>query len=117
MCLGAARSLQYLHSRKGNQQKVLHRDIKSSNILLDENWNAKIADFGLSITGPANQQYTFLVSHVVGTIGYCYPMYAEMMLLTIESFGVVLFEVLCSRPCVECGYQTNLGQNMSWVMK
>ncbi|PWA76986.1 hypothetical protein CTI12_AA228390 [Artemisia annua] len=86
------------------QQRVLHRDIKSSNILLDENWNAKIADFGLSKFGPANQPYTFLVSNGVGTIGYCDPLYVESGLLTKESdvysFGVVLFELLCGRLCI-----------------
>ncbi|KAL7600338.1 hypothetical protein Lser_V15G22734 [Lactuca serriola] len=105
ICVGAACGLQYLHDPRGTQQRVLHRDIKSANILLDENWNAKIADFGLSKYGPANQQHTFLFSDAKGTLGYCDPMYIETMLLTKESdvysFGVVLFEVLCSRPCVD----------------
>lgn len=71
ICIGAARGLAYLHNPAGTQQRVLHRDIKSSNILLDENWNARIADLGLSKFGPANQQYTFLVSNHVGTRVYC----------------------------------------------
>ncbi|KAL8205019.1 hypothetical protein R6Q57_010642 [Mikania cordata] len=104
ICIGAARGLEYLHNPNGAMQRVLHRDIKSSNILLDENWNAKISDFGLSKFGPANQKYTFLVSNVVGTFGYCDPLYADMGYLTKESdiysFGVVLFEVLCGRPSV-----------------
>ncbi|PWA82180.1 Protein kinase, ATP binding site-containing protein [Artemisia annua] len=82
--------LAYLHNPGQSQQRVLHRDIKSSNILLDENWNARIADFGLSKFGPANQPYTFLVSNGVGTIGYCDPLYA----------GSVLFEMLCGRLCI-----------------
>ncbi|KAL7596054.1 hypothetical protein Lser_V15G29986 [Lactuca serriola] len=65
ICLGAAMGLSYLHDPKGTQQRVLHRDIKSSNILLDENWNAKVSDMRLSKIGPANQQHTFLVSNVV----------------------------------------------------
>ena len=101
ICIGAARGLAYLHNPGQTQQRVLHRDIKSSNILLDENWNARIADFGLSKFGPANQPYTFLVSNAVGTIGYCDPLYVESGLLTKESdvysFGVVLFEILCGR--------------------
>ncbi|KAJ9537436.1 hypothetical protein OSB04_030169 [Centaurea solstitialis] len=104
ICLGAARGLSYLHNPAGTQHRVLHRDIKSSNILLDENWNAKISDFGLSKFGPADQPFTFLLSNVVGTIGYCDPLYVEMGFLTKESdvysFGVVLFEVLCGRLCV-----------------
>uniref|UniRef100_A0A251SU26 Putative concanavalin A-like lectin/glucanase domain-containing protein n=1 Tax=Helianthus annuus TaxID=4232 RepID=A0A251SU26_HELAN len=95
ICIGAARGLAYLHN------PVLHRDIKSSNILLDENWNAKISDLGLSKLGPANQHITFLVSDPVGTIGYWDPLYIETGYLTKESdvysFGVMLFEILCGR--------------------
>ncbi|GJS22557.1 protein kinase, ATP binding site-containing protein [Tanacetum coccineum] len=76
ICIGAARGLAYLHNPGRTQQRVLHRDIKSSNILLDENWNARIVDLGLSKFGPANQKYTFLVSNAVGTNGYCDPLYA-----------------------------------------
>lgn len=105
ICIGAARGLQYLHDPLDTQQRVLHRDIKSSNILIDENWKAKVSDFGLSKFGPANQQFTFLVSNTVGTFGYCDPLYMETGYLTKESdvysFGVVLFEVLCGRFCVE----------------
>ncbi|CAH1421360.1 unnamed protein product [Lactuca virosa] len=105
ICLGAAMGLCYLHDPKETHQRVLHRDIKSSNILLDENWNAKVSDMGLSKIGLANQQHTALVSNVVGTFGYVDPMYAENSILTKESdvysFGVVLFEVLCGRLCFE----------------
>ncbi|GKD03409.1 receptor-interacting serine/threonine-protein kinase 4-like protein [Tanacetum coccineum] len=104
ICIGAARGLEYLHNPLGTQQRVLHRDVKSANFLLDQNWEAKISDFGLSRIGPANQEFTFLVSTVVGTLGYCDPLYAETGILTKESdvysFGVVLFEVLCGRFCM-----------------
>ncbi|GJY78205.1 protein kinase, ATP binding site-containing protein [Tanacetum coccineum] len=112
ICIGAACGLAYLHSSVGTQQRVLHRDVKSSNILLDENWNARISDLGLSKFGPANQQFTFLVSHAVGSIGYCDPLYVETGLLTKESdvysFGVVLFEVLCGRLCIGNGNNKHL---------
>lgn len=98
--------IQYLHDpADGTQQRVLHRDIKSANILLDQNWNAKISDFGLSKFGPANQQFSFLFSNAVGTVGYCDPLYVQTGYLTKESdvysFGVVLLEVLCGRQCVQ----------------
>ncbi|KAJ0716720.1 putative protein kinase RLK-Pelle-CrRLK1L-1 family [Helianthus annuus] len=103
--VGMARGLHYLHDPKGSQQRVLHRDIKSANILLDENWMAKVSDFGLSKVGPANQAHSYLVSHAVGTPGYCDPLYFELGCLSKESdvysFGVVLFEILCGRLCYE----------------
>ncbi|KAL4579439.1 hypothetical protein LXL04_015587 [Taraxacum kok-saghyz] len=111
ICIGAARGLAYLHNPAGTQQRVLHRDIKSSNILLDENWNARISDLGLSKFGPANQNYTFLITNNrAGTIGYCDPQYVESGILTKESdvysFGVVLFEVLCGRLCFRSNDKT-----------
>ncbi|KAJ0467275.1 putative protein kinase RLK-Pelle-CrRLK1L-1 family [Helianthus annuus] len=117
ICLAAARGISYLHDPNGTQQRVLHRDIKSSNILLDDNLNAKVSDFGLSKIGPANQQHTFLFSNIVGTPGYLDPQYLEKYFLTKESdvysFGVVLFEVLCGRLC----YEYNDGQFHSLVQR
>ncbi|PWA46613.1 protein kinase-like domain, Phloem protein 2-like protein [Artemisia annua] len=105
ICLDAARGLSYLHEDKGNHQRVIHRDIKSSNILLDENWNSKVSDMGLARIGPANQQYSAFFTNIVGTPGYLDPVYLDMGILTKESdvysFGVVLFEVLCGRLCFE----------------
>ncbi|XP_076936810.1 putative serine/threonine-protein kinase PBL7 [Bidens hawaiensis] len=105
MCVGVARGINFLHDPMGSQQRVIHRDVKSENILLDEKWTAKVSDFGLSKTGPANQPQTYLVSNVVGTPGYCDPLYWEMGFLSKESdvysFGVVLFEILCGRLCFE----------------
>ncbi|CAH1445239.1 unnamed protein product [Lactuca virosa] len=117
ICLTAAKGLCYLHDPKGTEQRVIHRDIKSSNILLDESWNAKLSDMGLSKIGPANQQHSFLTTNVVGTYGYIDPLYMETYLLTKESdvysFGMVLFEVLCGRLC----YEYNNGHFMSlWPM-
>ncbi|CAI9284929.1 unnamed protein product [Lactuca saligna] len=105
ICIAAAKGLCYLHDPNGTEQRVIHCDIKSSNILLDENWNAKVSDMGLSKIGPANQSHSFLPTNVVGTFGYIDPLYIETYSLTKESdvysFGLVLFEVLCGRLCIE----------------
>lgn len=109
ICLGAARGLNYLHADVGESHRVLHRDIKSSNILLNENWEAKISDFGLSKIGPTNQNITFLVTNAAGTLGYVDPLYVSTGVLTKESdvysFGVVLFEVLCGRLAMKNMYE------------
>ncbi|KAJ0593720.1 putative protein kinase RLK-Pelle-CR4L family [Helianthus annuus] len=103
ICVGAAHALNYLHDPADTHQRIIHRDIKCSNILLDEEWNAKVSDFGPSKFGPANQPQRYLVSNAVGTPGYCDPLYWETGNLSKESdvysFGVVLFEVMCGKLC------------------
>ncbi|KAL4575394.1 hypothetical protein LXL04_022237 [Taraxacum kok-saghyz] len=107
ICIGAARGLDYLHTGTSIQSRVLHRDIKSSNILLDENFSAKISDFGLSRIGPANLVGTTNVytSVLKGTFGYMDAEYFATHRLTRKSdvyaFGVVLLEVLCGRPALD----------------
>ncbi|XP_023745371.1 putative receptor-like protein kinase At5g39000 [Lactuca sativa] len=96
--IGAARGLGYLHSGLGEHNRVIHRDIKSANILLDENLVAKICDFGLSKLGLRNQPETQIYTKVAGTQFYLDPTYHESGILHKESdvysFGVVLFEML-----------------------
>ncbi|XP_023749823.1 probable serine/threonine-protein kinase PBL2 [Lactuca sativa] len=98
ICIGAAKGLNYLHSGLGEHNRVIHRDVKSANILLDNNFVAKICDFGLSKSGPRNQPDTKLYTKVAGTKFYLDPTYHESRILQKESdvysFGVVLFEVL-----------------------
>ncbi|KAL4587859.1 hypothetical protein LXL04_000733 [Taraxacum kok-saghyz] len=98
ICIGAARGLHYLHSGLGEKHIVIHRDIKSANILLDGNMVAKICDFGLSKMGTRNQPDTRLYTKVAGTQFYLDPTYLESCILQKESdvysFGVVLFEIL-----------------------
>ncbi|CAI6012720.1 unnamed protein product [Closterium sp. NIES-65] len=104
VALGAAKGLAYLH--EGTERQVIFRDLKAANILLDENFNAKLSDFGLAKDGPAGEN-THVSTMVVGTYGYTAPEYLQTGHLTAKSdvyaFGVVLLELLCGRRAVDVG--------------
>ncbi|KAI3816050.1 hypothetical protein L1987_15735 [Smallanthus sonchifolius] len=101
VALGAAKGLAYLHSPEA---KVIYRDFKSSNILIDSNYNAKLSDFGLAKDGPVDGK-SYVSTRVMGTYGYAAPEYMATGHLTarsdIYSFGVVLLEILTGRRCID----------------
>ncbi|KAG9132400.1 hypothetical protein Leryth_008342 [Lithospermum erythrorhizon] len=97
IALDVARGLSFLHSLDTN---VIYRDLKASNILLDSDFNAKLADFGLARDGPSGDK-THVSTRVIGTRGYAAPEYVASGRLTprsdVYSFGVVLLELLSGK--------------------
>ncbi|XP_054794043.1 LRR receptor-like serine/threonine-protein kinase IOS1 isoform X4 [Prosopis cineraria] len=106
IALDTASGLEYLH--KGCRPPIIHRDVKSSNILLNENFSAKIADFGLSKTIPTDSG-THVSTAVAGTPGYLDPEYYITNRLTeksdVFSFGVVLLEIITSLPAISRNHE------------
>ncbi|GMI81780.1 protein kinase 1B, PBS1-LIKE 10 [Hibiscus trionum] len=101
VALGAAKGLAFLHNA---ETKVIYRDFKTSNILLDSNYNAKLSDFGLAKDGPTGDK-SHVSTRVMGTYGYAAPEYLATGHLTarsdVYSFGVVLLEMLSGRRAVD----------------
>ncbi|XP_057477204.1 probable serine/threonine-protein kinase PBL19 [Actinidia eriantha] len=100
--LGAAQGLAYLHD--GLEVQVIFRDFKTSNVLLDEDFKAKLSDFGLAREGPVGNR-SHVSTEVLGSLGYTAPEYMDTGHLTrysdVYSFGVVLYEILTGRRTLE----------------
>ncbi|WZY89797.1 hypothetical protein YC2023_046532 [Brassica napus] len=101
IALGAAKGLAFLHEA---EKPVIYRDFKTSNILLDCNYNAKLSDFGLAKDGPEGE-HTHVTTRVMGTQGYAAPEYIMTGHLTtmndVYSFGVVLLELITGKRSVD----------------
>ncbi|XP_059652207.1 probable receptor-like protein kinase At5g18500 [Cornus florida] len=113
--LGTAKALAYLH--EAIEPKVVHRDIKSSNILIDEEFNAKVSDFGLAKLLGAGKSH--VTTRVMGTFGYVAPEYANTGLLNeksdVYSFGVVLLEAITGRDPVDYGRPSQEVNLVDWL--
>lgn len=112
---GAARGLQYLHEVK---PPVIYRDLKSSNILLDNEFNPKLSDFGLAKLGPTGDS-THVSTRVMGTYGYCAPDYYMSGKLSVKSdvysFGVVLLELITGRKAYDMSREEGERSLILWV--
>ncbi|KAI4368763.1 hypothetical protein MLD38_017280 [Melastoma candidum] len=101
IALGAARGLEYLHEAAA--PRVLHRDVKSTNILLDDNWRAKITDLGMAkcVKADGHPSCSNSPARMQGTFGYFAPEYAIVGRVSLKSdvfsFGVVLLELITGR--------------------
>ncbi|CAN1229182.1 Probable receptor-like protein kinase At2g42960 [Linum perenne] len=113
--LGTAKALAYLH--EAIEPKVVHRDIKSSNILIDGDFNCKVSDFGLAKLLDSGESH--ITTRVMGTFGYVAPEYANTGMLNeksdVYSFGVLLLEAVTGRDPVDYGRPANEVNLVEWL--
>ncbi|KAM1592750.1 hypothetical protein TB1_035921 [Malus domestica] len=116
ICIGIARGLTFLHEE--SPLKVVHRDIKATNILLDQDLNAKISDFGLAKLD--EEENTHISTRVAGTIGYMAPEYALWGYLTykadVYSFGVVALEIVAGKNNMKYRPNENFVCLVDWAL-
>ncbi|MED6119011.1 putative serine/threonine-protein kinase pbl9 [Stylosanthes scabra] len=115
VALDAAKGLAFLHN---NETQVIFRDFKTSNILLDSHYNAKLSDFGLAKDGPTGDK-SHVSTRVMGTYGYAAPEYLATGHLTaksdVYSFGVVLLEMLSGKRSVDKNRPTGQHSLVEWA--
>ncbi|XP_027329322.1 calmodulin-binding receptor-like cytoplasmic kinase 3 isoform X2 [Abrus precatorius] len=119
IAIDVAHGLTYLHLYA--EKQIIHRDVKSSNILLTENMRAKVADFGFARLGPVNTDQTHISTKVKGTVGYLDPEYMKTYQLTpksdVYSFGILLLEIVTGRRPVELRKTVEERVTLRWAFR
>ncbi|KAJ3693409.1 hypothetical protein LUZ60_008889 [Juncus effusus] len=119
IAIDIAHGLTYLHLYA--ERTIIHRDVKSSNILLTENFRAKVSDFGFAKSGPNDTEKTHISTKVKGTAGYLDPEYLRTYQLTpksdVFSFGILLIEILSGRRPVELKRTPDERITVRWAFK